>query len=166
MDNPAQEAAAAARRAKKQNEVIPNTVRGGQPIGECPDCGTRFDYGSHAGDAPSNMDPCPNCGSRDWYKWGYRHHGEEIRRDKAWDRYDAPPSVDRDDGFRTDGGDPSTDKDRCELCGREVEGGLKLTHDGHPHGPNLMVGDCCIDLDERLPEYEADVIEQGWERDV
>lgn len=95
-DDPATEAAAAARRAQRMQEEIPNVVKGGQPIGECPNCGERFDYGAHTGANVSNMDPCPSCGSRDWYKWGYRYNGEEIRRDRAWDRYDAPPSAEGD----------------------------------------------------------------------
>ena len=52
----------------------------------------------------------------------------------------------------------------CDLCGRDVDE-LELTSDSHPHGPNLMVCGSCIELDERLPPYEADVIEDGWEAD-
>lgn len=84
-------AAAAARRAERQMKKVPNAVRNGQPIGECPDCGHRFDYSR--GTDVHNLDKCPRCGSDDWYKWGYRHHGDEIRRDDAWDRYGAPPGV-------------------------------------------------------------------------
>lgn len=93
MSNPAKEAAAAARRAKRRYAKVPNAVRGGQPIGECPGCGERFDYGNPT-DNVSNLDPCPGCGSRDWHKWGYRYNGEDIRRDEAWDRYDTPPGCD------------------------------------------------------------------------
>jgi len=90
------QAAAAARRAKRQASKIPNVVRAGQPIGECPDCDHRFDYSR--GTDVHNLDRCPRCGSDDWYKWGYRYDDEETRRDKAWDRYDAPPSVQSDGG--------------------------------------------------------------------
>jgi len=92
--DPANEAAAAARRAERRLRNTPNAVLGGQPIGECP-CGGRFDYGTPSADV-ENLDPCPGCGSREWYKWGYRYNGEEIRRDQAWDRYDAPPSASAD----------------------------------------------------------------------
>jgi predicted nucleic acid-binding Zn-ribbon protein len=95
MSDPANQASAAARRAKHRNESIPNVVRAGQPIGHCPDCDSRFDYSR--GTDVHNLDKCPRCGSDDWYKWGYRYNGDEIRRDQAWDRYDPPPSV------RTDG---------------------------------------------------------------
>lgn len=95
MSDPEQAAAYAARQAERRNKKIPNVVRGGQPIGECPGCGQRFDYGAHTGADVSNMDPCPGCGSRDWHKWGYRYNGEEIRRDQAWDKWDAPPGSDQ-----------------------------------------------------------------------
>lgn len=65
-----------------------------------------------------------------------------------WGKPDAPPV-------------PSGDTKHCELCGCEVEGNLKLTDDGHPHGVNRLVGDCCIGLEERLPEFEADFFETG-----
>lgn len=94
MFDPAADAARAAREAEKKLEDMPPAVLHGQSIGECPDCGTYFDYGNPG--QPGNLDPCPACGSRDWYKWGYRYNGDEYRRDEAWDRYDAPPSV-RDD---------------------------------------------------------------------
>lgn len=103
------QAAAAARRAKKATDKMPNAVLGGQPIGEC-HCGERFDYGPSPGADVSNMDPCPGCGSREWYKWGYRYDGEEIRRDKAWDRYDAPPSVQSDDGRNGPSQDTGTEQ--------------------------------------------------------
>lgn len=102
MVDPANEAAAAAREAKRRNADIPNTVMAGRAIGECPDCGERFDYGSPTTDV-SNLDPCPSCGARDWHKWGYRYNGQEIRRDKAWDKYDKPPSVKADSGNSTTG---------------------------------------------------------------
>ncbi|MFB6071126.1 MAG: hypothetical protein ABEJ76_08895 [Halanaeroarchaeum sp.] len=89
------QAAAAARRAERMFGDMPNAVKAGQPIGECPDCGSRFDY---RGDTDrQNLDPCPECASQNWHKWGYRFHGEEIRRDEAWDEYDAPPEVDDDE---------------------------------------------------------------------
>jgi len=85
----------ATRRAKRLLEEILETVLHGQPIGECPDCGTRFEYSLPTTEA-SDLIPCPNCGSNRWYKWGYRHDGAEVRRDYAWDRYDAPPPINRD----------------------------------------------------------------------
>lgn len=90
-------AVAAAKRAERRLREVPNVVLGGQPIGECPGCGERFDYGAHTAAEINNMDPCPGCGSREWFKWGYRYNGEELRKDEAWDRYDAPPSVEGDD---------------------------------------------------------------------
>lgn len=99
MSDPANEAAAATRRAKRRNADIPNVARAGQPIGECPLCGHRFDY--NRGTDIHNLDRCPQCGSDDWHKWGYRYNGEEIRRDEAWDRYDAPPSVQTDGGWNS-----------------------------------------------------------------
>ena len=95
-DDPARDAAAAARRAKRRNADIPNAVMAGQPIGECPSCESRFDYAR--GTDVHNLDKCPRCGSDDWHKWGYRYNGEEIRRDEACDRYDAPPTVQTDGG--------------------------------------------------------------------
>jgi len=56
MVDPANEAAAAAREAERRNAEIPNAVMAGQPIGECPGCGERFDYGAHTGADVSNMD--------------------------------------------------------------------------------------------------------------
>jgi len=91
------QAAAAARDAERQQQEIPNRVLAGQPIGEC-SCGERFDYGANTGADVCNMDPCPGCGSREWHKWGYRYNSEEIRRDRAWDKYDVPHSVQSDDG--------------------------------------------------------------------
>lgn len=55
--------------------------------------------------------------------------------------------------------------DQCEVCGGDVEGHPQLTPDGHPHGVNLLVGDCCIDLEEPRPEFDADLFETG-DRDV
>lgn len=92
------QAAHAARRAERRLEEVPNTVLNGHRIGECADCGERFEYGG-VGDDVQNLDPCPGCGNRRWHKWGYRYGDREVRRDEAWDRYDAPPTAggDRDD---------------------------------------------------------------------
>lgn len=76
------EAAAAARRAERTRRKTPNCVLGGQPIGECVDCGARFDYGR--GTDVAIMDPCPECEARDWEVWGYRYNGEEVPHDEAW----------------------------------------------------------------------------------
>jgi hypothetical protein len=89
--DPAEAAANAARAAERRLRQVPDIVLGGQSIGECPDCGARFDYGTPATDI-RNLDLCPDCGSIEWYKWGYRYDGEEIRRDEAWDRYSEPDS--------------------------------------------------------------------------
>lgn len=73
---PETDASEAVRRANRQTEKIPNVVLGGQPIGKCSACGSRFDYGR--GTDTIGLDPCPECGSRDWHKWGYRYAGDEI----------------------------------------------------------------------------------------
>lgn len=111
--SPEVQAAAAARRAKRRLDKIPNTVLNGHAIGECPECGARFEYGD-PGDDIQNLDPCPGCGHRRWYKWGYRYGDREIRRDEAWDRYDAPP---------TDENRPrDTGSEQCEKCGESPTG--------------------------------------------
>lgn len=69
--------------AAKGVESAPDVVFEGTPLGECYDCGAEFDYG--AGTDHENFDPCPDCGSQNWGKWGYRHDGEEIpREDVEW----------------------------------------------------------------------------------
>ena len=70
--DPAAQAAAAVR----NKATVPEVALVGTNIGECPDCGARFDYGR--GTDTRNLDPCPDCGSHDWTKWGYRHDGEEV----------------------------------------------------------------------------------------
>jgi hypothetical protein len=64
------EAAAAARDADRVNTAIVIS----DPVGECPDCDARFVYGTAD---QRQLDPCPECGSHDWTKWGYDHpdHG-------------------------------------------------------------------------------------------
>lgn len=92
MDEATMDAVVAAREAEKRLEDVPNAVRAGTRIGECPDCEARFDYGVGT-DGPVGLEPCPECGARRWYKWGYRFHGEELRKDEAWDQFDAPGPV-------------------------------------------------------------------------
>jgi len=89
-DDPAADAAVAARNAERKNRDIPNVVLGGQPIGECSDCGARFDY-NNPDDDVHGLDDCPKCASGMWYNWGYRYNGEEIRRDRAWGKKSPPP---------------------------------------------------------------------------
>lgn len=65
-DYPAADAAAAARNA----DDVPRVVLVGTRVGECNDCGENFAYGDPEHDV-QNLSPCPSCGSRNWYKWGY-----------------------------------------------------------------------------------------------
>lgn len=68
------QAAAAARNA----DDIPDHVLEGTPLGCCHNCLNRFEYGDPNGQR--NTDPCPECGSQNWKKWGYRMpDGEEVR---------------------------------------------------------------------------------------
>jgi len=77
--DPAAEAAAAAR----NTETPPDIVITGQTLGECSDCGARFEY-RHPTEI-HNLDPCPGCGSQDWTKWGYRYKGDDIpKEDVEW----------------------------------------------------------------------------------
>lgn len=64
-------AAAAARDA----DPLPDYVIEGVPLGHCRTCDSRFEYGGDTG--VQNLDPCPQCGSLDWRKWGYRIDGED-----------------------------------------------------------------------------------------
>lgn len=82
MMNPEEGAAHAARRAEEKYEDMPSVVMHGQLIGKCPDCEEKFNYGSPS-DGVDNLDPCPECGSMHWRKWGYRYKGEEYHRDET-----------------------------------------------------------------------------------
>lgn len=76
--NPEEEAAAAARRAEKRFQDMPPAKLYGTPIGECNDCGERFDYRGETD--RQNLDPCPNCGSQNWEKWGYDYDGRKLEK--------------------------------------------------------------------------------------
>lgn len=60
--------------AAKDADEVPDYVLHGTPIGHCHACDTRFLYRGNTG--IDNLDPCPQCGSLDWRKWGYRVDGE------------------------------------------------------------------------------------------
>lgn len=78
LDDPDAAAAAAARDATP----LPDEIIEGRPLGECPDCGARFDYMYPSG--VGNLEPCPECGSHDWQRWGVRMpDGEEIPSDEV-----------------------------------------------------------------------------------
>lgn len=68
------EAAAAVRRAPS----LSHEENLGHRLGFCPECDEKFLYGE-PGDDVQNLDPCPNCDSRGWEKWGVRMPlGKEI----------------------------------------------------------------------------------------
>ncbi|MFW5905384.1 MAG: hypothetical protein ACOCUO_00890 [archaeon] len=66
-------AAAAARNATP----VPDIVLKGQRLGICDDCGSKFEYGIQSTGIGA-FDPCPDCGSFEWSKWGYRFEGEDV----------------------------------------------------------------------------------------
>ena len=63
--------------AAQDADPVPEIVLTGTVLGECRDCGARFPY-QHPHET-SNLDPCPECRSWDWFKWGYRtQNGDEV----------------------------------------------------------------------------------------
>lgn len=64
------QAAAAVRNA----DDVPSVVLESVPLGFCRHCGTMFEYGKPNGGI-QNLSPCPECGSDEWVKWGYRTEG-------------------------------------------------------------------------------------------
>lgn len=73
------QAAAAARNA----DEVPSVVLKSVSLGHCQDCDTMFEYGKPNGGI-QNLSPCPECGSENWMKWGYRTpDGENVPIDEV-----------------------------------------------------------------------------------
>lgn len=68
-------------------DSLPDVVLESTRIGECTDCGSRFEYSVDMDIGP--FDPCPFCGSDKWEKWGYRHEGEDIPADEIREREES-----------------------------------------------------------------------------
>lgn len=64
--DPCQSAAAAAARVPD----LPDYKIEGDLLGECRDCGNQFRYATPK-TGIHNLDPCPDCGSDNWYKYGH-----------------------------------------------------------------------------------------------
>lgn len=74
VDDPGAQAAEAVR----SGAAVPEAVIEATLLGECDVCEARFVYGD-PDSGRGNLDPCPECGSQSWSKWGYRYpDGEEV----------------------------------------------------------------------------------------